>query len=180
MSVSVISLPGLGDALENADIAYRQIEDADGNQSIVTSDDTAAQNIIDNYTLDDAKKWLKRQLQTEINAAYERAIVDLYGERPHDLESNSWNGKEKAAKAWDAWNLSDKSAPEPDTTVLQSRVTVANPLVDEVARVLAKAIALHGAEDAIQAHAQQIKEAIANAADFSALNAVNINTGWPV
>ena len=174
------NIPGLDDAIGAAGQSVIYSEDHAGVGAWAFSDLLAVQAVIDGYTVDDAKTWLKSQLRIVVTDQYDKGVLLSYGASPSQHEANGWLLKEAQALAYQAWLTLGGNGEPPATTKIDPRVTGNNPLETEITAVLAKAAALHGLEDAINAWAQAKKDLINSALTFDELAAIDIYSGAPV
>ena len=91
-----------------------------------------------------------------------------------------WREKESQAQAYQDWLNNGSVGDAPATPMLDARVTANNPLATEAAAVLAKASALHGMEDAINAWVQGKKDLLNAAITFDDLSAIDLYSGAPI
>ena len=90
-------------------------------------------------------------------------------------EMASWPIKRSEALAWQASGL-DTDAPKLAREATARKITLA----DLVAKVLAKADRLAALEADIAGHCGYLQDQIRAAADQAAIEAIDINAGWPI
>lgn len=174
----MITAPGIRQHLADSGYSLHREHDGTGYMWIY---DTAAQPLIDGYTLEQAVGQQKRLVDAVEQDQLARSIALFYpGVELTALETDSWRPKYAEAVMWQAWSSGDQTAPEPVTSVLDLEVSTVVTKPDLVTKVIAKGNALNERWHLIKVTAQTIKAALSEAADFDEITAVDINAGWPV
>lgn len=133
--------------------------------------DTAIQAIIDAWTLADQRDYAKTVIDQHARDARDRATADYSA-----AEMAQWKTKEAEARAY----YDDSGASVPN---LQREATARGLTLDQLAtKVIAKADAFLLLDAAVWARRQTLVDALNTAADFAAVNAIEISSykGWPV
>ena len=170
--------PGLHQAIHDAGYFIRRKLSSTGVETWVYPQE--AQAIIDGFTLEQAKSYLKTQIGIDVTRQYDEGVLSSYGYTPSPHETNGWLLKESEAVAYQSWVSAGSNGQPPSTGKINPRVTVANTLPNEVASIISNATALHTREDAINAWAQGKKDLVNALVDLDASESLDIYSDAPV
>jgi hypothetical protein len=173
----MITAPGLREHLAQSGYALVRVHDGTG----YTWDyDPAAQSLIDGYTVDQARDYLKHQVDLIEAQKFDDALLSAYGFIPPAQQMLKWPIKEAEASAWQAWDDGGNVGDEPPTPVIDKEVTTSQSRAIRVAKVIAKGAALEALRGAIEQNSVALDDQLDDADSFAALVLVNIQSGWPV
>lgn len=155
---------GLHDAISAAGLRLEQIDNV-----WVASDEAAVQAVIDAYTLDEAKVLRKADVSVKAKELRDAVVASFSAG-----ELASWSIKRAEMVAYGV------SGDPADAPILSAEAAARGATLDSlVARVAGNSTGFGALEAAIAGAEGKHRDAIEACADFAALLAYDIETGWP-
>ena len=170
-------IPGLRERLgKDGHYLIRKVAE---NQTVAWEYPESAEDIVQNYTVDQGRAYLKSKVDEIESAKFDQAFIAAYGFIPPAQQMIKWPDKEKEAKAWQAWKDAG-TGQEPTTPLIDREVTDSQDLATRVAKVLAKSSALEGLRGAIEHNSVVLDDLLNAELTFSGISSVDLYSGWPV